>query len=158
MTRRRQLWIGCAALGLAVAIGGAVFWRLTLPSAPKIDPDDAAQVALGQTVYGTQCARCHGANLEGQPNWRERQANGRLPAPPQDASGHTWHHPDTQLFGITKHGLTPYAPPGYQSDMPAFDGTLSDEQIAAVLAYIKSQWPADIRARQTEINKQAARQ
>jgi len=57
-----------------------------------------------------------------------------LPAPPHDASGHTWHHPDSDLFGITKHGLGPYAPAGYQSDMPAFGGTLSDEEIAAVLA------------------------
>jgi hypothetical protein len=48
-----------------------------------------------------------GANLEGQPNWKERQANGRLPAPPHDASGHTWHHPDAQLFGITKQGSRP---------------------------------------------------
>jgi hypothetical protein len=45
------------------------------------------------------------------------------------------------LFGITKHGLGPYATAGYESDMPAFEGMLSDEQIAAVLAYIKSRWP-----------------
>ena len=158
MTRRRWLWIAGTALGLAAGIGGAVVWWLTLPDTPKIDPDDVAQVALGQTVYAAQCARCHGANLEGQPTWQERLANGRLPAPPHDASGHTWHHPDAQLFGITKHGLAPFAPPGYQSDMPAFDGALSDEQIAAVLAYIKSKWPADIRARQTRISEQTDQQ
>jgi len=158
MTRRRLLWIACTALGLVVGIGGAVAWWSTLPGTPKIDPDDVAQVALGQTIYAAQCARCHGANLEGQPNWQDRQATGRLPAPPHDASGHTWHHPDAQLFGITKHGLAPYAPAGYLSDMPAFDGTLSDEQIAAVLAYIKSKWPVDIRVRQTRIDEQANQQ
>ncbi len=158
MMRRRLLWIACTALGLAVGIGGAVAWWLTRPGTPKIDPDDVTQVALGQTVYAAQCARCHGANLEGQPNWQERLANGRLPAPPHDASGHTWHHPNAQLFGITKHGLAPYVPAGYQSDMPAFDGTLSDEQIAAVLAFIKSKWPAEIRERQTRINAQANQQ
>ena len=73
--------------------------------------------------------------------WRERQANGRLPAPPHDATGHTPHHPDSTLFGITKHGMSDYAPPGYQSDMLAFDGILTDEEIAEVLAYIKSRWP-----------------
>lgn len=40
------------------------------------------------------------------------------------------------------------APPlvrqGYQSDMPAFRDKLSDAEIRAVLAYIKSQWSAEI--------------
>ena len=68
-------------------------------------PNDAEVVALGETVYAAQCAACHGASLEGQPNWRERGADGRLPAPPHDATGHTWHHPDAVLFELTKHGL-----------------------------------------------------
>jgi mono/diheme cytochrome c family protein len=154
---RRSLILGAGlAIAVLVIAGGALAWLWLRPSMPRIDPDDSAQVALGQGVYATQCARCHGANLEGQPNWRERMANGRLPAPPHDASGHTWHHPDADLFGITKRGLGPYAPAGYQSDMPAFENVLSDEQIAAVLAYIKSRWPAEIRARQAHVNQQAA--
>jgi mono/diheme cytochrome c family protein len=154
---KRLVGIGAAALAL-LALGGGAFYWWRGSDVPRIDPDDKAQVAQGQVVYRTQCARCHGANLAGQPNWKERQANGRLPAPPHDASGHTWHHPDKELFGITKHGLAPYAPAGYQSDMPAFDGVLSDDQIAAVLAYIKSTWPPDIRVRQARINAQAAQQ
>jgi mono/diheme cytochrome c family protein len=108
---------------------------------PRASPRDAAKVALGAQVYGQHCAACHGARLEGQPNWRTRLANGRLPAPPHDESGHTWHHPDGVLFGITKRGLAPpYAPTEYQSDMPAFGGKLSDEEIWAALAYIKNHW------------------
>jgi S-disulfanyl-L-cysteine oxidoreductase SoxD len=109
---------------------------------PRADPRNAARVAAGAKVYAAQCASCHGAKLEGQPDWRNRLANGRLPAPPHDESGHTWHHPDDVLFGITKHGLVPgkYAPKDYQSDMPAFAGKLSDDEIWAVLAYIKSWW------------------
>ena len=123
------------------------------------DPDDAQQVARGRLIYEQSCAACHGHLLEGQPNWRERLPSGRLPAPPHDASGHTWHHPDGVLFGITKHGLVPgkYAPPRYQSDMPAFGGTLSDEDIWAVLAYIKSSWPRDIREAQREITLKSDR-
>ena len=99
------------------------------------------QIALGQKIYAQHCAACHGAKLEGQPNWRSPLANGRMPAPPHDESGHTWHHTDAVLFGITKYGLTPnYAPPGYQSDMPAFEGKLSDDEIRAVLAFIASHW------------------
>ena len=108
---------------------------------PKANPRDAAQVALGARLYAQQCAACHGANLEGQPNWRERLPNGRMPAPPHDESGHTWHHADDVLFAITRNGLVPpYAPRGYESDMPAFAGRLSDDEIWAVLAYLKSHW------------------
>jgi mono/diheme cytochrome c family protein len=151
-TRRRLL---AAALAAVIAVGAAIAWVLLQPALPPIDPDDPAQVALGQSVYAAQCARCHGVRLEGQPNWRDRLDNGRLPAPPHDADGHTWHHPDAQLFGITKHGLAPYVEPGYQSDMPAFDGILTDDEIAASLAYIKSTWPPDIRAHNARINAQA---
>ena len=102
---------------------------------------DPAVLAKGEKLYAEHCAACHGAKLEGQPNWRSRLPNGRMPAPPHDESGHTWHHADDVLFGITKHGLVPpYAPPNYPSDMPAFGGVLSDEEIRAVLAYIKSRW------------------
>ena len=98
-------------------------------------------LAEGKRLYDLHCASCHGLKLEGQPNWQKRLANRKLPAPPHDESGHTWHHPDEVLFGITKFGLVPpYAPPGYPSDMPAFGGTLSDREINTVLAYIKSNW------------------
>jgi mono/diheme cytochrome c family protein len=80
-----------------------------------------------------------------------------MPAPPHDATGHTWHHPDSALFGITKEGLSPgkYAPRGYQSDMPAFGGVLTDEEIWAVLAYIKSTWPPRELAYQREVDRQS---
>lgn len=126
--------------------------------APGADPSDAAKVALGAKVYAQQCAVCHGAKLEGQPNWRRRLPNDRLPAPPHDESGHTWHHPDHVLFAITKNGLVPpYAPKDYESDMPAFAGKLSDEEIWAVLAYLKTHWTsADVLAARAEITRNAA--
>ena len=45
-------------------------------------------------------------------------------------------------LGITKYGLVPgnSAPPDYESDMPTFSDVLSDDEIWAVLAYIKSHW------------------
>jgi len=111
-------------------------------------------LALGEKLYAQQCASCHGANLEGQPDWRKRLPNGRFPAPPHDASGHTWHHPDEVLFAITKHGLVPpYAPAGYESDMPAFGGKLADREIRAVLAYIESRWSPEVRKQRAEMLK-----
>lgn len=149
--RRVLIWVALAALVLFAA---GVLLRWWSERLPRIDPDDPAQVALGRAIYAAQCARCHGANLEGQPDWRSRQANNRLPAPPHDQTGHSWHHPDKLLFGMTKYGLGPYAPAGYESDMPAFDEILSDEEIAAALAYIKSRWPAEVRANQDRIGGQ----
>jgi len=113
-------------------------------------PVGAAQLAQGRQVYADHCASCHGANLEGQPNWRRRNADGRMPAPPHDASGHTWHHADRMLFTVTKLGVGAVVP-GYESDMPAFDGVLSDAEIAAALAFIKSTWPARERGFQAEV-------
>lgn len=119
---------------------------------------DPAQLALGQKIYEQHCAACHGAKLEGQPNWRARLPSGRMPAPPHDDSGHTWHHTHDVLFGITKHGLVaPYAPPGYQSDMPAFAGTLSDDEIRAVLAYIASHWSTEVVKLRAEMTQHQPR-
>ncbi|MGH8222729.1 MAG: c-type cytochrome [Woeseiaceae bacterium] len=123
----------------------------------RADPNDAAQVALGAQVYAAECATCHGLKLEGQPNWRKRLANGRMPAPPHDESGHTWHHPDRVLFAITRNGLVPpYAPKDYESDMPAFGGKLADDEIWAVLAYLKSHWTLpELLAARAEIERNA---
>jgi mono/diheme cytochrome c family protein len=108
---------------------------------PRADPRDAGRVALGAKIYAQHCASCHGAKLEGQPEWRRRLPSGRMPAPPHDESGHTWHHADNVLFGITQRGLVPpYAPADYQSDMPAFGDKLTDDHIWAVLAFVKSHW------------------
>ena len=130
---------------------------LALAMAACSADDEPARLARGKAVYDAQCASCHGAKLEGQPNWRERLPNGRFPAPPHDATGHTWHHADELLFNITKNGIEPYAPAGYKSDMPAFRGRLSDDDIRAVIAYIKSTWPEEQRKLQAEATRQAAR-
>jgi mono/diheme cytochrome c family protein len=141
---------------LVVGAGAAAFLMRGDPKLGRAGWADAAQVAQGRAVYAAQCAACHGADLEGQPNWRQRQPNGRLPAPPHDASGHTWHHPDRVLFEITRDGIAAHAPAGYESDMPAFSQTLSDAEIWAVLAYIKSTWPADIRERHDRMSQRAS--
>ena len=116
------------------------------PTAVGVDPDNNALVQQGQPLYQTHCARCHGVNLEGQPEWRIRKPDGRLPAPPHDDTGHTWHHPMPMLQEMVKFGLVPpNAPKGYVSDMPAFKNILDDAQIAAVLSFIQSRWGAESR-------------
>ena len=148
------------AIGLVAVAILAVGWAYLAAEGPagRADPDDPAQVALGERVYAEHCASCHGARLEGQPNWRQRLPSGRLPAPPHDETGHTWHHPDDLLFGLTKQGTAFMGMPDYESDMPAFAETLDDDQIWAVLAFIKSAWPPEIRARQKRIDELARQQ
>ena len=122
----------------------------------RLRPDDAGLVAKGGAIYVAQCASCHGLKLEGQPEWRTRGPDGLLPAPPHDASGHTWHHPDETLFRITKFGVAKIiGDPNYKTAMPAYEGRLSDEDIVAVLPWIKAQWPASIRQRHDQMNAQA---
>ncbi len=150
--RSAALWIAAAAG--AAAIGWGIYWG-QMDDGPAANAENAAQVAQGRKVYGRQCASCHGATLGGQPNWRQRRPNGRLPAPPHDQTGHTWHHPDEQLFAMTKQGTAAFAGRGYRSDMPAYAGRLSDSDIWAVIAFIKSRWPQSIRQRQAAISRRA---
>lgn len=148
------------AIGLIV-IGTTTLWYSTKYNSGSafIDPADQALVIQGKAVYANNCASCHGAELQGQKNWRERLPNGRLLAPPHDETGHTWHHPDGMLFDIIKNGLVAgrTAPPNYKSDMPAYTGILSDEEIIAVLAYIKSSWPPKVLQAQKEMTLQQRR-
>ena len=97
------------------------------------------QVA-GHQLYLKYCASCHGEKLQGQPDWQMPKADGRLPAPPHDATGHTWHHSDAELFRITKYGMSSVIA-GHQSDMPGFNSILTDQQIGLILEFIKSTWP-----------------
>jgi mono/diheme cytochrome c family protein len=114
----------------------------------RTDPERSEEIALGERLYAEHCASCHGAELEGQPNWRNPLPDGRYPAPPHDASGHTWHHDDAFLFRATKFGGQAMALRGFLSGMPAFADTLTDAEISSILTYIKSRWPLEIRARQ----------
>ena len=131
-----------AAVAAIVLVAAGLWFASRGPV--QIDRTDKQLVARGERIYAQHCAACHGARLEGQPDWQSRNAQGRLPAPPHDEHGHTWHHDDEVLFEVTKYGLAKHAPPGYQSDMPAFEKQLSDDDIIAVLAFIKSRWPLSI--------------
>lgn len=151
--------VGSVTVAAIVVIAAAYMGiGSSAPKAYRADASDAAQVADGQRVYKAECASCHGAQLEGQANWRTRLPDGRLPAPPHDESGHTWHHPDQLLFVTTRDGGAKYAPPGFVSGMPAFGEKLTDNEIWAVLAYIKSRWPEPVRQRQARINERVQQQ
>ncbi|GAA6165817.1 cytochrome c [Pelagimonas sp. KU-00592-HH] len=114
--------------------------------------EDRGAIQRGEVIYAENCASCHGANLEGEPDWRIPDEDGLMKAPPHDASGHTWHHPDMQLFMITKYGTAKIVGNGYESRMPGFEDVLSDADIVEVLAYIKSTWPKRVVKMHNERN------
>lgn len=123
------------------------------PATDELDPREREAAERGSALYLTHCAECHGSRLEGQPHWKHRRPDGTYPAPPHDETGHTWHHPDWQLRSIIREGGQARATAGFRSGMPAFGDKLNDEEIDAVLAFIKSYWPPEIRRRQEEANR-----
>jgi mono/diheme cytochrome c family protein len=143
-------------LAVFAAVAAAFLYFTSGRPELRIDARDPARVARGRVVYEQRCAVCHGQRLEGQANWRVRLPNGRLPAPPHDDTGHTWHHADEVLFAIVKNGLVPpYAPAGYESDMPAFGPAISDEDIRAALAYVESHWSGEVEKVREEMLAQS---
>ena len=114
---------------------------------------DRAAVKLGQNIYKDKRASCHGINLEGQIGWQTEIVDGRRLAPPHDKTGHTWHHPDELLFNMTKYGFEAMLGKKYPNNMPAYEDILSDGELLAVLGYIKSMWPENIKAIHNEINQ-----
>ena len=145
---RRVFWLailvlifGAAFLAYqqaASANRAVVINQTAVPPLPILNPENVAQ---GETLYSQYCARCHGANLEGVPNWKQRLPDGSLPPPPHDSSGHTWHHSDELLISITESGGNPVD----NSKMPPFGEQLTRDEIGAILEFIKSQWGREER-------------
>lgn len=108
------------------------------------------QIALGKQVYEQHCASCHGLNGQGQyPDAPYKSdKSGRFGAPPHDSTGHTWHHPDPSLMEIIKYGRNAQ---GFQP-MPAFSDKLTDDEIRAVLLYMKTWWKPEQISSQATVN------
>lgn len=143
------------ALLVSGTLAGVWFVDRTRDSADA--PAHDVDLAEGEQLYQDYCASCHGANLEGQPDWRSQGPDGVLPAPPHDETGHTWHHSDSVLFDYTKlGGKAALAAQGvdFESGMPGFGDQLTDDQIRSILAYIRSTWPD--RERQVQAERSAA--
>lgn len=115
-------------------------------SLPELDPE---RVQQGVVLYEAFCAACHGIDLAGEANWKDPNADGSLKPPPQDSTGHTWHHSDRVLLDLIANG-SDFA----QSRMPPFGGTLSESEILAILDYLKSSWGEQERVFQWQVSSQ----
>jgi len=145
---RRLFFTGLVVLTIS---GLWLAWQLGRTSTS--DTASLEAIATGRTLYALHCVSCHGAQLEGQPDWRTPLPTGRLPAPPHDAGGHTWHHSDDLLFQIVKEGTAAVVGGGYESDMPGFGNILNDAEILTLLDFIKSTWPERERLYQADMSR-----
>ena len=150
-------------IGLGILLTGAVIYHFSSPvyeaeASIALKHKDDAIIDLGRVVYAENCGSCHGVALEGAANWRQRDADGYLPAPPHNDAGHTWHHSDSYLFLMTKYGIEKMIGKSYPNNMPAYADKLTDEEILATLSYIKSTWSGPIQRQHDQINARARAQ
>lgn len=86
----------------------------------------------GAVLFASLCAACHQANGQGLP--------GVFPP----LAGSEWvNGRDSTVAAIVLHGITgslSVKGSTFNGAMPAFGGQLSDEQIAAVLSFLRGQW------------------
>jgi mono/diheme cytochrome c family protein len=131
----------------------------TIPSAFTIPTMSDPLLVQGQNLYNQWCAHCHGYQGEGQlaSTVENTLRLGMKTVPAHDSSGQTWKHPDQLLVEVIKQGVQN---PLNHYEMPGFEGTLSDNQIQAVLTYMRHWWTpiqrkhqADVTRRWTEANE-----
>lgn len=132
--RRKILWWLSGLLIVVGVIANVMVWfrpfdaRLEYPTYP------ATVISAGEVLYQASCSSCHGAEGEGNP-----AAN----VPALDASMHAWHHADSFYASQIQTG-------GIR--MPAIAPEWSDEEVTAVLAYVKQWWEPRQRAFQHEVS------
>ena len=111
---------------------------LCMASANAIRQSIPSQVARGHDLYTQHCEGCHGDAATG--------AGAQPGTPLNSTAGHTWHHSDAQLTDII---LGKIVTPG--RTMPSYAGQLTEQDVQAILSYIKSNWPEDLRRHQAEM-------
>lgn len=147
---RGKFMVIAILIGGLITAGDLIWERVTNQTAISADPLNLAQVGLGHALYDQHCAYCHGVDLEGKPGWDGEFPDGRRPPLPLEGTGPIWRLSDHDLFDLTKYGGQVFSPPSYRNEMPGFEGQLSDADIWAILAFIKSRWSDETRARQAE--------
>lgn len=146
---RRFWFVGLPVMAAAIAAGAA--WTLMAREHPPGDPGDAEQVAVGEALYSWNCARCHGEDLGGELGWVRKEtgmsdeqidkATERLDdiAPAHDESGKTSRHDDAVLFRIIGEGPEEVLDRP-DSRMSGFNDRLAEDEIWAIIAFLKSHW------------------
>ena len=110
--------------------------------------DDPASIAKGEELFAKNCAVCHGVKAAGKPgvDWKKKLADGSFPPPPLNGTAHAWHHSPKLLDRIIAQGAKTYGD-AYKGWMPGFEKKLDASDRLAILKYLHSLWPEEIRKR-----------
>ena len=149
-TGRRLVMPALGILVIGAVAAGAVWYSQSGKVVPG-DATDLDQVAFGGRIYSRICANCHGTELDGQLGWEVPLKDGTRLAPAHSAEGKTWRRGDDALFEVVKVGGETLRPDGGVSRMPGFGEKLTDEEIWAVIAFIKSTWPSNVQDAQQNV-------
>lgn len=90
------------------------------------------RVEKGRLVYQQACAQCHGQDGRGNPEWESEVR------PVEFSDCGTTAEPSELWESIVRRGGTPH---GLASIMPAFEEALSPDEIAAVVAFLRTLCP-----------------
>lgn len=120
---RRWEWVGLVVF-LLLVVAFPVY--RAVDSTRRVDAiaeRQAALVSLGEQLWGLNCASCHGVNGEG------------VDAPALNAKEFLGTTADAQMHRIVAAGISGTEMPAWWNE---FGGPLTDEQIAAVVAFLRS--------------------
>ena len=116
----------------ALLVGVIVFGYYSTDRTPTTGianplPNDTATLARGQQLFAQNCAICHGAGGKG-----DGPLGQNLNPRPVDLTGsHLTTHTDGDLYWWIGHGIA-------GTGMPSFTGTLGDQDIWALIRYVRS--------------------
>ncbi len=160
MVRRSRLLYAVLGFGAVVLVVFLVIITVGGPtpatqthSDASFDPESAATaapdavIARGAELYAANCQVCHG----------DKNGVGKLPyVPSHGDDGHTWHHSDRNLVDIIMNGpgemgeMMRMGVPEDAPRMPAWRDKLAEEEVKAILAYIKTFWSPERRRMQEQ--------
>jgi mono/diheme cytochrome c family protein len=140
-------------MGLILLAGGVMMLaantRLNkvydFPPSNIVIPTDEASLAYGKHRVETLCADCHGADLGGVPAWFNVGPLGTIDSANLTAgeggAGQIFAS-DEDYVRALRHGIGPDGKPIYMPAVPA-TAKLSDEDLGAIIAYLKTVPPVD---------------
>ena len=91
-------------------------------AAPSFGQSDNKNAGKGQEIFQEQCVGCHGPDGHAQTDMGKKLGAADLTSDPVQ------HQSDSQLEKVVKGG---------KKKMPSFDEKLSDDDIHAVIAYVR---------------------
>lgn len=128
----RRLALPAFAVLYLIVQYGVARTATAMPDASPSPAGTSTSATAGARVFAENCAGCHGANGTGQPGIFPPLAhNAVVTGDPRKVASIVWHG----LQGrITVNGTV------YDGTMPTWGGTLTNQQIADVLTYVRSAW------------------